>query len=129
MGTLVSLSAKLNNESITAGQKKRYFASRSGVSLSDEKYLSEQNVIIPIVMLRGDSTEVTSINEYRATKLRVKKQTKKNSELSIKLSIKILNKLLRSWQNEMKNGNPPTIKLEWIPKISSKGAGKANQTD
>jgi hypothetical protein len=76
-------------------------------------------------MLRGDSTEVTSINEYRATKLRVKKQTKKNSELSIK----ILNKLLRSWQNEMKNGNPPTIKLEWIPKISSKGAGKANQTD
>jgi hypothetical protein len=125
MGTLVSLSAKLNNESITAGQKKRYFASRSGVSLSDEKYLSEQNVIIPIVMLRGDSTEVTSINEYRATKLRVKKQTKKNSELSIK----ILNKLLRSWQNEMKNGNPPTIKLEWIPKISSKGAGKANQTD
>jgi hypothetical protein len=118
----VSLSAKLNNESITAGQKKRYFASRSGVSLSDEKYLSEQNVIIPIVMLRGDSTEVTSINEYRATKLRVKKQTKKNSELSIK----ILNKLLRSWQNEMKNGNPPTIKLEWIPKISSKGAGKAN---
>jgi len=122
MGTLVSLSAKLNNESITAGQKKRYFASRSGVSLSDEKYLSEQNVIIPIVMLRGDSTEVTSINEYRATKLRVKKQTKKNSELSIK----ILNKLLRSWQNEMKNGNPPTIKLEWIPKISSKGAGKAN---
>jgi hypothetical protein len=29
----------------------------------------------------------------------------------------------------MKNGNPPTIKLEWIPKISSKGAGKANQTD
>jgi len=125
MGTLVSLSAKLNNESITAGQKKRYFASRSGVSLSDEKYLSEQNVIIPIVMLRGDSTEVTSINKYRATKLRVKKQTKKNSELSIK----ILNKLLRSWQNEMKNGNPPTIKLEWIPKISSKGAGKANQTD
>jgi hypothetical protein len=125
MGTLVSLSAKLNNESITAGQKKRYFASRSGVSLSDEKYLSEQNVIIPIVMLRGDSIEVTSINEYRATKLRVKKQTKKNSELSIK----ILNKLLRSWQNEMKNGNPPTIKLEWIPKISSKGAGKANQTD